>query len=51
MAGALSGACLGIGRLPQRHVNLIESSPKGRKYLIELADKLLTAYQERATGA
>jgi len=36
---------LGSGRLPQRLVNLIESSPKGRTYLIELADKLLAAYQ------
>ena len=49
MAGALS--YLGIGRLPQRLVSLIESNPKGRKYLFELADKLLTAYHARETGA
>ena len=29
MAGALSGAYLGAGRLPSRLVNLLESSPKG----------------------
>ncbi len=41
---------LGIGRLPQRLVSLIESSPNGRKYLIELADKLLTAYRRVKPG-
>jgi poly(ADP-ribose) glycohydrolase ARH3 len=46
MAGGLSGTYLGSGRLPQRLVSLIESSPKGRAYLIELADKLLGAYHE-----
>lgn len=45
MAGALAGAYLGANRLPQRLVNLLESSPKGRAYLIELADDLVAAYQ------
>jgi poly(ADP-ribose) glycohydrolase ARH3 len=44
MAGALSGAYLGATRLPSRLVGLLESSPKGRIYLIELADRLFAAY-------
>lgn len=46
MAGAISGAYLGAGRLPQRLVGLLESSPKGRAYLIELADRLLAAHSQ-----
>ncbi len=45
MAGALSGAYLGAGRLPSRLVNLLESSKKGRAYIEQLAQKLLTVYQ------
>jgi poly(ADP-ribose) glycohydrolase ARH3 len=40
MAGAISGAYLGIDALPQRLVDLLETSPKGRAYLFGLADKL-----------
>jgi poly(ADP-ribose) glycohydrolase ARH3 len=54
MTGALSGAYLGAGRLPRRLVGLLESSPKGRAYLTELAEKLFAAYPIRqasnATG-
>src|SRR5207253_8208020 len=39
MAGALSGAYLGAGRLPGRLVGLLESSPKGREYIRQLAGK------------
>jgi poly(ADP-ribose) glycohydrolase ARH3 len=45
MAGALSGAYLGIHRLPHRLVGLLESSPKGRVYLFDLAADLFAAYQ------
>ena len=45
MAGALSGAYLGAGRLPARLVNLLENSPKGRAYLIELSKQLLAVHQ------
>lgn len=45
MAGAIAGAYLGASQLPQRLVGLLESSPKGREYLIELADKLANAYR------
>lgn len=44
MAGALSGAYLGLGRLPGRLVGLLESSPKGRTYLHHLAEQLFTVY-------
>lgn len=45
MAGALSGAYLGAGRLPSRLVGLLESSPRGRGYLEQLSEQLLTVYQ------
>jgi poly(ADP-ribose) glycohydrolase ARH3 len=45
MAGALSGAYLGIDRLPRRLVDLLESSPKGREYIKQLAGQLFTMYQ------
>jgi ADP-ribosylglycohydrolase len=40
MAGALSGAFLGVPGIPARLIGLLESSPKGRDYLIHLADQL-----------
>lgn len=45
MAGALSGSYVGAGRLPRRLVSLLESSPKGQKYLWQLAGRLFTVYQ------
>src|SRR5215831_3571135 len=50
MAGALAGAYLGAERLPQRLVGLLESSPKGRAYLVELADNLLAAHLRGREG-
>ncbi len=47
MAGALSGAYLGAGRLPARLVGLLESSPKGGTYIAGLAAKLFAAYHRR----
>jgi poly(ADP-ribose) glycohydrolase ARH3 len=49
MAGALSGAYLGAGKLPARLVGLLESSPKGREYIRELAGKLFAVYQRSRT--
>ena len=46
MTGAVSGAYLGAARLPQRLVGLLESSPKGRVYLGELADRLYAVYRQ-----
>lgn len=52
MAGALSGALLGIEGIPHRLVPLLENSPKGRGYLSELANDLLAAYhRQRKEGA
>lgn len=51
MAGALSGAYLGAGRLPSRLVDLLESSPKGRAYIEGLAEKLVAVYQRGTVGA
>jgi poly(ADP-ribose) glycohydrolase ARH3 len=48
MAGALSGAYLGAGRLPRRLVNLLESSPKGGAYLVKLAGNLFAAYESQS---
>ena len=50
MAGALSGAYLGAGRLPARLVGLLERSPKGRAYLEELSEQLLAVYERHRTG-
>jgi len=44
MAGALSGAYVGAGRLPGRLVGLLESSPKGRAYIQQLAGQLFALY-------
>ena len=51
MAGSLSGAYLGIGRLPGRLVGLLESSPKGRDYIRQLAARLFAVYQGGAVTA
>ena len=45
MAGALSGSYVGANRLPARLVSLLESSPKGQKYLWQLAGRLFALYQ------
>jgi len=45
MAGAVSGAYVGATQLPKRLVNLLERSPKGGRYLQQLATKLFTVYQ------
>ena len=45
MAGALSGSYVGASRLPGRLVSLLESSPKGQKYLWQLAGRLFAVYQ------
>jgi len=48
MAGALSGAYLGASRLPGRLVGLLESSPKGRTYIQQLAGRLFAVYHRGA---
>lgn len=50
MAGALSGSYLGASRLPARLVSLLENSPKGQKYLWQLAGRLVEVYQSGLSG-
>lgn len=45
MAGAISGAHVGRDRLPDRLVDLLESSPKGRAYLKSLAGQIFERYR------
>jgi poly(ADP-ribose) glycohydrolase ARH3 len=40
MAGALSGAALGIEAIPRRLLDSLEDEIKGRSYLLDLADRL-----------
>jgi poly(ADP-ribose) glycohydrolase ARH3 len=46
MAGALSGAYLGLEGIPQRWVERLEAEPKGAAYLRKLADELYDRYLE-----
>ncbi len=50
MAGALSGAYLGIGRLPNSLVELLENGPKGRGYILGLAQQLFHVYRTGTVG-
>jgi len=47
MAGALSGAFLGINAIPSHLIQHLEDTPKGRGYLLELAGKLYEAHQSK----
>ncbi len=47
MAGALAGAYVGTRGLPQHLVGLLESSPKGREYVRQLAGRLFADYEKR----
>lgn len=40
MAGAISGARLGVGAIPRHLVDRLENGPKGRDYILGLADAL-----------
>jgi hypothetical protein len=40
MAGALSGARLGVAALPERLLGLLEDHGKGRTYIDALAERL-----------
>jgi poly(ADP-ribose) glycohydrolase ARH3 len=50
MAGALSGAYLGTAGLPSRLVGLLESSPKGRDYIRQLAVRLYEVYRHQSAS-
>jgi poly(ADP-ribose) glycohydrolase ARH3 len=44
MTGAIIGAHLGIEGIPTRAVQSLESSPKGRDFLLALADQLYSTH-------
>ena len=47
MAGAISGARVGIKAIPPHLVESLENGAKGRTYIAELADELHQAYESR----
>jgi len=51
MAGAISGAMLGIDAIPSSLVDHLENTPKGRTYIRELADRMYNSYVNRKTAA
>jgi poly(ADP-ribose) glycohydrolase ARH3 len=50
MAGALSGARLGIDAIPARLLECLEDETQGRSYLLELAGRLHEQHQARRTS-
>ncbi|PQO28813.1 ADP-ribosylglycohydrolase family protein [Blastopirellula marina] len=50
MAGAISGAYLGVEAIPKRLLDRLEESPKGKAYLRNLASRLLLKYQATHSG-
>ena len=51
MAGSIAGAHLGVRSIPDVLLNNLEESPKGRSYILELADRLHSAYTNRIAHA
>jgi poly(ADP-ribose) glycohydrolase ARH3 len=47
MAGALSGAHLGVGAIPPHLLDALEEGPKGRAYIGRLAGRLYERFQSR----
>jgi poly(ADP-ribose) glycohydrolase ARH3 len=45
MAGALSGARLGLGGIPRHLLDCLEDKHQGRSFLLDLADQLWRSYQ------
>lgn len=50
MAGAISGAYLGIEGIPARLMKHLEESAKGRSYIMDLANRLFQRYQETSVS-
>jgi poly(ADP-ribose) glycohydrolase ARH3 len=46
MAGAVSGAFLGIDAIPPNLLRRLETSPQGREFLLDLADQLYRRYDQ-----
>jgi poly(ADP-ribose) glycohydrolase ARH3 len=49
MAGGICGAHLGKDAIPKHLVDRLENGPKGRDYIVALADKLFDCYTRRTT--
>ena len=47
MAGAISGAYLGIGGIPSKHIDRLENGHNGRDTVIALAERLYGFWEER----
>ena len=47
MAGAISGARLGVAGIPAHLVESLENAEKGRDYIVELAKRLYEVYIKR----
>lgn len=45
MAGAISGAYLGLTGVPTELTKQLENTPKGRDYIVDLADRLYSVHQ------
>jgi poly(ADP-ribose) glycohydrolase ARH3 len=50
MAGALSGASLGVAAIPRRLIEQLEEQHKGRTYIEQLADRLFERYRSGGKG-
>jgi poly(ADP-ribose) glycohydrolase ARH3 len=50
MAGALSGARLGLTGIPENLLECLEDNFQGKTFLLELAEKLWNAHESRASG-
>ena len=48
MAGAISGAYLGIDAIPKDLIAKLEDSPKGKAYIFDLAHKLFDLYADKS---
>ncbi|MBL9084568.1 MAG: ADP-ribosylglycohydrolase family protein [Planctomycetales bacterium] len=48
MAGAISGAYLGLEKIPARLLDLLEDGPKGRTYIKGLAGRLFDVYSRKS---
>jgi poly(ADP-ribose) glycohydrolase ARH3 len=49
IAGALSGARLGVQGIPQQLLNILENGPKGRDYIVQVADNLYARWSDSTT--
>ena len=47
MAGAIAGAYYGFGQIPSEWLDPLENGPKGRDYVLSLAEKLAEIKSQR----